>query len=122
MKRVNIRKPAQGADETLLGETVPASLPPDVEARLLSALPEAAHWAGYLTLDAAHKSLLGARQRLGVGGQAGVWKDAQALVVTPMPCGGTASYDVCAVRVHHGRKVVCEDGPVFQLSELGDLD
>jgi len=112
---------AQGADVTLPGETVPANLPADVETRPLSALPEAAQWADYLALDLARESLPGVLQRLGISGQAGAWKDAQALVVTPMPCGGMASCGVCAVRVRRGWKMACKDGPVFRLGDLGDV-
>lgn len=42
-------------------------------------------------------SLPGVRQRPRIGGQAGAWKEAQALVVTPMLCRGMASYGACAM-------------------------
>jgi NAD(P)H-flavin reductase len=43
---------------------------------------------------------------------------AQALFYSPMPCGGAADCGVCALRTRHGVKLVCKDGPVFNLEEL----
>jgi dihydroorotate dehydrogenase electron transfer subunit len=42
---------------------------------------------------------------------------AQALVVPPMPC-GVGACQGCAVEVARGTKLVCIDGPVFDLLEL----
>ena len=53
-------------------------------------------------------------------GAGGPWRagEAQALIVTPMPCGGIAECGVCAVTVRRGWKMACKDGPVFDLKEL----
>lgn len=91
-------------------------LPPEVEIRPVPALPEVTKWADYLAFDLPRESLPGLRERLGIGEQSGGLRE--ALVLTPVPCGGMAECGVCAVSTHHGWKMACKDGPVFDLKEL----
>ena len=44
--------------------------------------------------------------------------EGQALLRTPMPCRGIGACRVCAVKTHHGWKLACVDGPVFDLQEV----
>ena len=108
----------QGADVTLLSETIPEHLSADVEVQPLNALSDAMGWADYLAFDVMRESLPGLWKLLNFGEQAWVRIDAQLLVVTPMPCGGMAECGVCAVSVRRGWKMACKDGPVFNLSDL----
>jgi hypothetical protein len=93
-------------------------LPPEVEVQPVSALRNVAQWADYMALDLYRESLPGLREMLGLGEEAGVKMEAQALVLTPMPCGGIAECGVCAVTARRGWKLACKDGPVFDLTEL----
>ena len=105
----------QGASVALVSDLDLPDLPPEVEVRPVSALRDVAQWADYMALDLTRESLPGLREKLGLGGRAG---EAQALVVTSMPCGGLADCGVCAVTVRRGWKMACKDGPVFDLDEL----
>lgn len=108
----------QGAAVTLVSETIPDDLSSDVEIQPLCNLLDVAQWSDYLAFDVARESLPQVRERLMVDGQVGAWNEAQALVVTPMPCGGLAECGVCAVSHRRGWKMACKDGPVFNLNDL----
>lgn len=106
----------QDASVVLVSDLDLPGLPPAVEIQPVVALPEVAAWADYLALDLPRESLPGLREKLGTGGQAAV--KVEALVLTPMPCGGIAECGVCAVPVRHGWKLACKDGPVFDIKLL----
>jgi dihydroorotate dehydrogenase electron transfer subunit len=88
----------------------------------LSALPELLNWADFIAIDLPLATLPDLRSRLGLN--AGVDRHlhlhcpAQALVLSPMPCGGLAECGVCAVPSPRGWKLACDDGPVFNLHEI----
>ena len=103
---------------TLLSESLPADLPAEVEVQPISMLPEAAAWADYLALDVMRESLPEVWKILENGDEVWAVKDAQALVLTPVPCGGMAECGLCAVSVRQGWKMACKDGPVFKLRVL----
>ena len=109
---------AQGAAISLVCEHPPEDIPSDVEIRPLAALAEICQWADYLALAATRESLRGWRERLGNGGQLPAPREAQALVVMPMSCGGLSQCGVCSIGVKRGIALVCEDGPVFELADL----
>lgn len=102
----------------LLSESIPADLPAEVEMGPISMLPEAAGWADYLAIDVMRESLPGVRKMLGEVEEVWTVKDAQVLVLTPVPCGGMAECGLCAVGVRQGWKMACKDGPVFKLKAL----
>lgn len=114
---------AQGAALSLVCGDPPDGLPADVEIHPLAALAEVSAWADYLALAVPRASLPGWRERVRSGDQLKAWsersrrlpREAQALVVTPMPCGGLAKCGVCSVEVKREMELACEDGPVFNL-------
>lgn len=108
----------QGAAVVLVSDLGLTDLPPEVEHQPVAALPEVMKWSDYMALDLPWESLPGVREKMGVAGQAGAKFEAQALIITPMPCGGMAECGVCAVNTRHGWKLACKDGPVFDLKEL----
>lgn len=78
----------------------------------LALLAEAAGWADYLALDmprSAVQSIPNLFHSAQVNGRA------QILLSAPMPCGGRGDCGVCAVTVKRGYKLICKDGPVFDL-------
>jgi Iron-sulfur cluster binding domain of dihydroorotate dehydrogenase B len=108
----------QGASVVLISELDLPDLPPEVEIRPVAALAEAAQWADYLAIDVSRESVPALLERLGTGKKVGVKCEAQALILTPMPCSGMADCGVCAVTLRRGWKMACKDGPVFDLDEL----
>jgi hypothetical protein len=108
----------QGAAVVLITDFDSDSLPDEVEVHPASALGEVMEWADYIALDTARERLFELRECLGRMKQAWVGKEAQALLRTPMPCGGVADCGVCAVTVKSGPELACKDGPVFDLKEI----
>ncbi len=102
----------QEAALALVCDEPPDDLPAEVEIRPLAALEDVAQWADYLALAASRE---GWRERVRSGGRWNVTREAQALIVTPMPCGGLAQCGVCSVEVKKGILLACEAGPVFDL-------
>jgi hypothetical protein len=78
----------QGASVTLVSDLDLLDLPPEVEVQPVSALRNVAQWADYMALDLYRESLPGLREMLGLGEEAGVKMEAQALVLTPCPAAG----------------------------------
>jgi len=104
---------AQDASVLILCEYIPGSLPHEVEILPLSGLPDAAAWADFMALDLPRQSLED------IGGLPGLrGLHAQALVETPLPCGGMADCGACAVHLRHGFLLACKDGPVVDLRKL----
>jgi len=99
----------------------PSHLPPlpaALEIHPLSALPETLTWADTLALDLPMTALPTLRQTLGLDSHEHLPCQAQALIVTPMPCGAIADCGVCAVPARKGYQLACKDGPVFDLNQL----
>lgn len=94
------------------------SLPSDLEVHPLSALPEALPWADFLALDLPLAALPTLRSALALPPGQRLPCPGQALLLTPMPCGGLAECGACAVPAGRSWKLACKDGPVFDLKEL----
>jgi NAD(P)H-flavin reductase len=109
---------AQGAAISLICDDPPEGLPTDVEIRPLAALWEICLWADFLAVAGSQEAIRGWRERFKDNIQLRLPREAQALVVTPMPCGGLAKCGVCSVETKRGVELACEDGPVFQFSDL----
>jgi hypothetical protein len=107
-----------GASIVLVSELILSGLPPEVEVQSVSALPEVAKWADYLAFDLPRESLPWLREMVGIDGKRRPEIKAEALVLTPMPCGGMAECGVCAITARRGWKMACKDGPVFDLNEI----
>ena len=108
----------QGAAVVFVSDSQLENLPDDVEAQPLSALNEIMEWADYAALDVTRETLPGLVERLRKLNQASTWREAQAFIQTPVPCGGVAECGVCAVITKSGWKMACKDGPVFALGDL----
>jgi NAD(P)H-flavin reductase len=93
-------------------------LPTSVEVHKLDALPAALGWADYLAVDVALEQVDDLAAHLGLKENLPRALAAQALAAAPMPCGGLAKCGVCSLSTRNGFKLACEDGPVFDLSEL----
>ncbi|RPJ25477.1 MAG: hypothetical protein EHM33_14405, partial [Chloroflexi bacterium] len=109
----------QGAAVVLVCNSAPEALPDDVEVQPISALQEIVEWADYLAFDVGRENLNQLRELLGKLNQVAAGKAAQALVRTPVPCGGVADCGVCAVNLTSNWRLACKDGPVFNWNEVG---
>jgi NAD(P)H-flavin reductase len=106
------------ADVTVFTDTALPHIPSAVEVFPLSDLPTVLTWADYLALDLPRSAIPGLRARLGLAPGAAPNCPAQALVFTAMPCGGDAECGACALPYRRKWKLVCKDGPVFDLNDL----
>ncbi len=110
---------AQAADVALYCDSpAPLDLPLAVEVLPLSQVPGALIWADYLALDLPFGRLPQLNGLLGLEHGQRCPCVAEALIYTPMPCGGLADCWVCAVRTSSGWRLACKDGPVFGLNIL----
>jgi hypothetical protein len=107
----------QRASVVVVTSSTGDSLPDDVEVQPLAAMAEVIEWADYIALDVSRENLSELRELLQPNQTAAV-KDAQALIRTPMPCGGLADCGVCAVNTRSFWQMACKDGPVFDWKEI----
>jgi dihydroorotate dehydrogenase electron transfer subunit len=110
-----------GCGVTLFADGLEGALerwPTALEVYPLDALSECLAWAEYLGCEASSAELGGLRARLGLPAGRRLPFPAEALVDTPVACGGVADCGVCAVRTRRGWKLACKDGPVFDLHDL----
>jgi hypothetical protein len=123
----------RGDAVTLFTDAPLPALPASIEIYPLESLPDATGWADCLGIDLPLEALPQLRGRLGLNKGVRLMCPAQALVYTPMPCGGLAECGACAVPAPSARRgavpggraagwlrywLACQDGPVFDLNEL----
>jgi hypothetical protein len=108
----------QDAEVVLVSNTVMDDMPEEVEIQPMQALIDIYQWADYAALDVARENLNRLGEMLGKGEQAKAPREAQVLIRAPMPCGALAECGVCALTIRHEWKMICKDGPVFELSSI----
>lgn len=109
---------ASAAEVTLFCDQPGGELPMHVEQQGLENLPSATAWADFLGIDIAIEDLDELPNLFGLKQSLPKKIQAQVLVRSAMPCCGLAQCGVCAIATSKGAKLVCEDGPVFELSDL----
>lgn len=109
-----------GAEAALYCDSPLPGLPSALEASPLNSLPEALDWADYMALDLSLEQLPLLGKYLGWDKRKHAIPAGQALVSSEMPCGGMAECGVCAIKTRRGWKMICKDGPVFELGEILD--
>ncbi|MCE9644808.1 MAG: hypothetical protein K8S20_02320 [Chloroflexi bacterium] len=108
----------QDAEVVLVCNSVQEDWPEAVEVQPLQAMFEVYRWADYAAFDVARGNLPHLKENFGKADQARGPREAQVLIRAPMPCGTFAECGVCALAVHHNWKMICKDGPVFEMNEL----
>lgn len=108
----------QNAEIVLVSDSQINDLPEVVEVQPLKALTEIMAWADYVAIDIARENLNQLREMLGEQNQLSTRNEPQVLVRSSMPCGGLAECGVCALANHQDWKMICKDGPVFNLREI----
>jgi hypothetical protein len=103
---------------TLFSDVLPADLPPDVEVYPLQDFSESIGWADFFVVDMPITALgtldaMFSQPLVKMSGLRG-----QVLVQSEMPCCGLGKCGVCAIKVKRSWKLICEDGPVFELAGL----
>jgi dihydroorotate dehydrogenase electron transfer subunit len=106
------------ADIVLCTDLTPAALPASIEIYPLQSLQEILPWADYFAVDMPLAELVHLRTHLGLPAQFTFPCPAQALLLTAMPCGALADCGACAVLTRNNHKLICKDGPVFDLRDL----
>jgi hypothetical protein len=106
------------AGVTLFSDLHAAALPVAVEVYPLASLRDSINWPDMLVLDMPVGRLQELHNLLGLRDRAWLPCPAQVLLTTSMPCAGMAHCGACAVPGRRGWKLVCEDGPVFDLRML----
>jgi NAD(P)H-flavin reductase len=108
----------QNASVVLLCDASADHLPDEVEIQPVSALGEILQWADFVAFDAGRENLKDLLEKLGGWRSGSVLHGAQVLVHTSMPCGGLADCGVCALTTKSDWKLICKEGPVFDLNEI----
>ena len=103
---------------TLYADRHPGNLPSAIEIYPLAGLSEALAWADLLALDLERRQIPLLRSLLNVEGDRRLPCPVQALIRTPLTCGGLADCGACSVAGHRHPVPACTDGPVFSLKEL----
>ena len=108
----------QNAEVVVICNSTTEDLPEIVEVQPLKALSDALQWAEYAAMDVSRENLNQLKDRLAGKEQITAKIEAQVLIRAPMPCGALAECGVCALTIHHDWKMICKDGPVFELRDL----
>ncbi len=106
----------RGTSIALFAPRPPADLPAEVEVLPLEELPEAPAWADYLAVDLTAAQLDELPRLFTTQSGKRLPCAAEALVLTPLACGGQAECGVCALETSRGWQLACKDGPVFDLN------
>jgi hypothetical protein len=109
---------SQGAAVSLHASLPPEGLADDVEILPLEMLPGSLSWADAFCAALPLGQLTKIRRLAGLKVHQRFQISAQALLLTPMPCGGLGGCGVCAVPTSQGWKQACGAGPVFDLNHL----
>lgn len=108
----------QNAEIVVLSDSKEIDLPEIIEIQPMQSLNEILTWADYVAIDITRENLNQLKEKLGNQNQAKNKYEAQILIHTSMPCGGIAECGVCALSLSHEWKMICKEGPVFDLNEI----
>jgi NAD(P)H-flavin reductase len=108
----------QGAEVVLVSNSTVDDVPEAVEVQPLQAMLDIYQWADYAAFDVERENLNQLMEKFERMGQAKGPHETQILIRAPMPCGALAECGICALAVRHEWKMICKDGPVFELEEL----
>jgi hypothetical protein len=106
------------AEVVLVSDSALEDVPEAVEVQPIQAMLDIYQWADYVAFDVGRENLNQLREKFGRMNQAKSPREAQVLVRAPMPCGALAECGICALTIHHEWKMICKDGPVFEMKEL----
>jgi hypothetical protein len=96
-------------------DTFLSHVPSVVEVVPDSALTENLEWLDYLAVDLERDDLESLSHVVNIPA---LPFEGQVLIRTIMPCRGLGTCGVCAIRTAKGWRLICKDGPVFDLMEV----
>jgi dihydroorotate dehydrogenase electron transfer subunit len=105
---------AQNASVVLVTSRETSQLPDEVEVQPVSAAGDVLAWADYLAVDLRREDLPRWREEI----SRSAYPEVQVLVQASMPCGGIAECGVCSLNTRNDWRLVCRDGPVFDLRAI----
>lgn len=105
-----------GARVTLFSNAPMADLPPEMEAYPMQDFQDSLDWADYFIVDVPLEKVDSLIECFPQSVHQSVDIRGQVLVQSKMPCCGLGKCGVCSIKVKRAWKLVCEDGPVFNLS------
>lgn len=108
----------QNAEIVVLSDSKEIDLPEIIEIQPLQSLHEILSWADYVAIDITRQNLNQLKEKMGNQNQLQNKYEAQILIHTAMPCGAIAECGVCALTLSHEWKMICKDGPVFNLQDI----
>jgi NAD(P)H-flavin reductase len=108
----------QNASVVLLCDASADHLPDEVEIQPVSAMKEILQWTDFAAIDVGRENLKDLMEKLGGWRARSILHGAQLLVRAPMPCGGLADCGICALTTRSDWKLICKEGPVFDLDEI----
>ncbi|HNH27687.1 MAG TPA: hypothetical protein PLR93_11735, partial [Anaerolineales bacterium] len=108
----------QNAEVVLVSNSSVEDLPEVVEIQPVKGLLDVLRWADYVAMDVNREKLNQLKEMLAGKDQITAKVEAQVLIHAPMPCGALADCGVCALSIDHDWKMICKDGPVFELKEI----
>lgn len=106
------------AGMTLFTDLTLPTLTAALEVAPLASLTDTLDWPDFMALDVPLEILPQLHTTLGISDREVLPCPAQVLVTTPIPCAGMAQCGACAVPARRGWKLVCKDGPVFDLNSI----
>lgn len=110
----------QPIETVLLTDAAPSRLPVEIEVFPLKSFNEILPWADYAAVDLSLPQIKTLRDLSGLRSISEFPTSCEALIETPLICGGIATCGVCSVRVNHSWALACKDGPVFRLNQLSE--
>ncbi|HCR70802.1 MAG TPA: hypothetical protein DIW23_05115 [Anaerolineae bacterium] len=108
----------QNREVVLVCNSASQDLPEAVEVQPLQSMSEILKWADYAAFDVRRENLSQLKEMLKEQNQLPLKNEAQILIHTSMPCGGIAECGVCALTLSHEWKMICKEGPVFNLKDV----
>ncbi len=103
---------------TLFSDAALKELPSSMEAYPLNDLQDSVSWADFIAVDVPLESLDQLGEYFSIASQGLSPPRGQVLVQTTMPCSTFGDCGVCAVKVKRSWRLVCKDGPVFDLQAV----
>ena len=108
----------QNGEVVLVCDSPQKDIPEVIEVQPLQLLTEVLKWADYVAVDIQRENINQLRELLKDQSQTVNKIEAQILIHTAMPCGGVAECGVCALTLSHEWKMICKEGPVFNLRDI----
>lgn len=108
----------QNAEIVLLSDAKEIDLPEIIEIQPIQSLNEILSWADYVAIDIVRENLNQLKEKLGKQDQTKNKFEVQILIHTSMPCGSVAECGICALSLSHEWKMICKEGPVFNLKDI----